>query len=408
MGRFRYQAIDPAGRLRHGEAEAVSESELVRRLQSQGYVLLRADLGDWQTRLLALLNANLGGGERSIGKKRVARLTRELAILLSAGQDMDQALRFLAETAPDAATRTLVADLRDRVRGGRSLASALAAHPRDFSRLYVGLVTAGESGGSLAATLAHLAGMLERDLQLAQTIRSALAYPAMLVAAAVGTIVLLLTWVLPQFTPIFAQAGAQLPTATRLLIDLGAAFRAYGLVLPVILVLGFVGLRLIAAEPRQRRRLDALLLRLPVVGSLIRQAEAARLTRTLGTLLTNGVGLVPALGLCRQVLLNQVAVAAVDHALERAKAGGTLAEALAVGGAFPPHAIHLLKLGSETGQLGGLALRAAEIHEEAVRVVAQRLVALLVPMITIFMGALVAAIIGSLLVAMMSLNDLAL
>jgi general secretion pathway protein F len=293
------------------------------------------------------------------------------------------------------------------VRGGKSLADALTAYPTTFSRLYVGMVTAGESGGALADTLARLATMLEREQSLNATVRSALAYPIVLVAAAIGSIVLLLVWVLPQFAPIFAQAGAKLPTATRILMGLGDTVQKNGVWLLVAIVTSVILLRQLARQPAQRRRIDALVLRLPVAGTLIRQVNAARLARTLGTLLANGVGLLAALSISRQVLSNQVAIEAVDQAAVQAREGQGIAAALSQGGAFPPDAVHLLKLGSETGRLAEMALRSADIQEEQVRSGTQQLVALMVPIITVAMGAIVAAIVGSLLVAMMSLNDLA-
>jgi general secretion pathway protein F len=219
--------------------------------------------------------------------------------------------------------------------------------------------------------------------------------------------VLLLTWVLPQFAPLFAQAGAQLPAPTRMLMHLGDTVRQDGIWMLIAAIGSGLLLRELARRPAQRRRLDALFLRLPVAGTLIRQVNAARLTRTFGTLLQNGVGLISALSIARQVLSNTIAIDAVDRAIAHVKEGQGMAPALSQGGAFPLDAVHLLKLGGETGRLAEMALRSADINEEQVRNTTQQLVALMVPIITIAMGAVVASIIGSLLVAMMSLNDIA-
>ncbi len=407
MPRYRYEAIDAAGRVQRGEMEAASEAEVAGRMQAQGSMLLRADLPGALSSLIGLLHVDLTA-RRGLHKKTVAALTRELAVLLGAGQQIDHALRFMAQAATDAHSRRLLADLRERVRGGKSVASALAAHPQTFSRLYVGMVTAGEAGGTLAQTLDQLAGLLERDRSLALTLQSALAYPLILMAAAIGSIAFLVGWVLPQFAQVFADAHATLPVATRFLLSLGEGLQAHGALLFV--AVAAVGLAIIASwsHPRVRRWRDALVARLPVVGPLVRQTEAARLTRTLGTLLVNGVGLLHALAICRQVLSNTLAVSAVTAAETEAKAGGSLADALAGAGFFPAHCTHLLRLGAETGALAAMALRAADIHEEQARAGTQRLLALLVPAITVTMGLLVAAIIGSLMVAMMSLNDLVL
>jgi general secretion pathway protein F len=328
--------------------------------------------------------------------------------MLQAGQDIDHALRFLVETSESPRARRIIESLRDSVRGGKSLATSMVEHSRVFSRLYVSLVRAGEAGGKLADALAHLADLLERESRLAATIQSALIYPILLVSLSVGTIVLLLTYVLPQFTPIFAQAGAQLPTATRLLIGIGDFVRDEGaLMLMALLALFFIAYRALR-EPAIRMNAERLLLRLPLVGQLIRRAQAARFTRTLGTLLRNGVGLVPALAISRDVLGNLLAAKLVDHAVSEVKAGARLAAALSSGAFFPVQTIHLIQLGEETGKLADMALRAADIHDEQVHNTVQRMVGMLVPVITMVMGLVVAGIVGSLLVAMLSLNDLAL
>ena len=226
-------------------------------------------------------------------------------------------------------------------------------------------------------------------------------YPALLTAAAIGAIVLLLTEVLPQFTPLFEQNGASLPGSTQFLIDAGAVISRDGL----WILLALAGLALLGRQalrnPVARARLDRLLLRLPVIGTLLAEVLASRFTRTLGTLLLNGVGIV------RDVIGNRAGLSAIDRATESAKGGAGLSRMLGETAIFPPRMIHLLRLGEETAQLGPMALRAAEIHEDSTRVRVQRLVALLVPAITIVMGAAVAGIVSSLLLAMLSLNDLA-
>jgi general secretion pathway protein F len=405
MARYRYEAIDAAGRVQRGEMEAGSESEVAGRIQAQGSMLLRAAPPTALSAAFGLLNFELTS-RRGLNKRTLTALTRELALLLGAGQGIDHALRFMGETARDPAARRLLADLRERVRGGKSVASAFAAHPETFSRLYVGMVTAGEAGGTLAETLAQLATLLERERSLATTLQSALVYPVILVIAAIASVAFLVGWVLPQFAQVFAQAGANLPWATRALLALGDGMQANSLLLLTGLAATAAALMVLWRYPPLRGWRDGLIVRIPVAGALVRQIEAARMARTLGTLLGNGVGLLKALSICRQVLSNALAIAALEHAEAGAKEGGLLADALARSGFFPPHCTHLLRLGAETGRLSEMALRAAEIHEEEARAGTQRLLALLVPAITIVMGLLVAAIIGSLMVAMMSLNDL--
>jgi general secretion pathway protein F len=405
MASFRWSAINTGGDVIRGTMDAPDRAAVVDRLQRQGQIVLRADPAD-RRRLADLLHIELGGA-RGLDKVALAEVTRELAIMLAAGQDLDRALRFVVDNTRSARARAILANVRDKVRGGSSLAAALAGEPRSFSRLYIGLVRAGEAGGTLPATLDRLATLLERERSLAANLRSSLTYPALLVVAAIGSIVLLLDYVLPQFTPIFEQAGAQLPVATRLLMVAGAVVGAAApWTLVVLLAAGLIARQLLA-QPSYRLKLDRLLLRLPVVGKLVRETLAARFTRTLGSLLQNGVALITALGIAKDALGNLAAAAAVEQAAVGAKGGAGLARPLAAAGLFPARTIHLLQLGEEAAQLSAMALKAADIHDEQARLMMQRLVALAVPAITITMGLAVAGIVSALLTAMLSLNDLA-
>jgi general secretion pathway protein F len=404
--RFRWSAVDGGGRVQHGEMEAPDRASVVDRLQRQGQLVLRADTADRRLGWLNLLNVEVGG-RRGLDKAMLAEVTRELAIMLSAGQDLDRALRFVVGSARSARARSILGEVRERVRGGSSLASALAAEPHSFSRLYVGLVRAGEAGAALPETLDRLATLLERERSLRASVHSALLYPTLLLVAAIGSIVLMLEYVLPQFVPIFEQAGVSLPTSTRLLMALGSFIGSAGPWLLVAALIGGLLTRQALKQPLYRERADRFLLRLPVVGKLTREIMAAQFTRTLGMLLQNGVPLIAALGIARDALGNFAAAAAVDAAGLAARSGAGPARPLAEAGVFPARTINMLQLGEEAAQLGPMALKAADIHEEQARLVMQRLVALMVPMITIAMGLAVAGIVGTLLTAMLSLNDLA-
>jgi general secretion pathway protein F len=405
MAAFRWAAINGGGDVVRGVMEAPDRAAVVERLQRQGQIVLRADPADRRRGLAELLQWELGG-TRPLDRAALAEVTRELAIMLAAGQDLDRTLRFVAENTRSARARAVLGAVRDKVRSGSSLAAALAQEPKSFSRLYVGLVRAGEAGGTLPETLDRLAALLERERSLAASLRAALVYPALLVVAAIGSIVLLLGYVLPQFTPIFAQAGAQLPAATQALLAIGAMCSTAGPWLLLGLLVAGLVIRQLLAHPPYRLRFDRLLLHLPIVGGLLRETMAAQLTRTLGGLLQNGVPLIPALGIVKEALGNRAAAAAVDSAAVAAKGGAGLARPLAEAGLFPARTIHLLQLGEEAAQLATMALKAADIHEEQARLTMQRLVSLAVPIITIAMGLAVAGIVSALLTAMLSLNDL--
>ncbi len=406
MPEFRYLAVSSTGALQRGVMAAPDAATVIERLQRQGSTPMRADLAGREFTLDRLLHADIGSGRR-LRRQEVADLTRELATMVTAGQDLDRALQFMVETAPGARTRAVLAALREAVRSGGSLADALVQQPRSFPALYVGLVRAGEAGGTLGATLDHLATLLERQRSLAATLQSSMMYPLVLLVAAIGSITLLLTQVLPQFVPLFEQSGAALPRPTQVLIALGNFVSDDGAYAALALLVLLLAARQALRVPRVRLAAERLALRLPIAGGMLREVLAARFTRTLGTLLLNGVPLVAALGITRDALGNLAGVAAVDDAALSVKSGAGLAPPLERAGIFPPRAIHLLRLGEETARLGPMALRAADVHEEQVRHKVQRLVALLGPTITIVMGAAIAGIFASLMLAMLSLNDLA-
>ncbi len=411
MTAFRYTAIGAAGERLTGMMDAATEGEVIARLQRQGRIPVRAEQAGRPARLgwHGLMQLNLGGrrgrGDR-LGKQAVAELFRELATMLSAGQDLDRALRYMVETAP-APTRHTIGGLRDAVRNGSPLSAAMADCPAAFSPLQVALVRAGEAGGNLAPTLARIAELLERERALAATITSALIYPALLLAAMIGAVTLLLTEVLPQFVPMFEQSGVKLPASTQFLIDLGNVVQADGLLALLASVAAVLIARAALRQDAVRLVADHLLLRVPIVGALMREVLAARFTRVLGTLLLNGVALITALTIVRDAVGNHAARQAVDRASLSARGGGALTAELEHAAVFPARTIHLLRLGEETAQLGATALRAADIHDERTRLSTQRLVSLLVPVLTVLMGLAVGGIVASLMTAMLSINDLA-
>lgn len=405
MPTFRYLAADAEGALCRGHLTADDEAAALAQLRGQSRLLMRLDPVE-RPALIGWLNRDFGT-RRGLSRAKVAEITRELAIMLASGQDLDAALRFLVETATGVRARGVLQALRDAVRDGVPLADALARHPESFPKLYIGLVRAGETGGRLAQALDRLAALLEHQRALAATVQSAMIYPVLLLVAAIGSVALMLTTVLPQFAPLFAQNGATLPTSTRLLIAAGDAVAAHGMIGLLACAFAFLVAKAMLRQPGPRTVADRLLLWLPVVGPLQREVLAARFTRTLGTLLGNGVPLIAALETVRDVMGNRTAMAAVDQATQSARGGGGVARALTAAGVFPARTGHLLRLGEDNAQLGAMALRAAEIHEERTRQSVERLVSLMVPAVTIVMGAVIAGIVASLLLAMLSLNDLA-
>jgi general secretion pathway protein F len=402
---FRYTAIGAGGERLAGLMDAATEADVIARLQRQGAMPLRAEPADKAARWWRVLQIDLGA-RRGLRKQEVADLFRELATMLTAGQDLDRALRYMQETAP-ARVRPTVTGLRDAIRDGSPLSVAMSRYPASFPAMHVGLVRAGEAGGNLGPTLSRIADLLDRQRALASTVTSAMIYPAVLLVAMIGAVTLLLTEVLPQFVPMFEQSGAALPASTQFLVAVGKFVQEDGF----FLLLGILALILVAravlVQPRVRLSADRILLRVPVIGGLMREVVAARFTRVLGTLLYNGVALIPALAIVRDAVGNSAVRLAVERASLSARGGGSLIRELEAARVFPVRTFYLLRLGEETAQLAAMALRAADIHEERTRLGTQRLTSLLVPAMTILMGVAVGGIVASLMTAMLSLNSLA-
>jgi general secretion pathway protein F len=409
MARFRYRAVNAAGDLIEGEIDGHDQGAVVAQLRGLGHLPLAtepvaAGAEDVGSALLRRLRQPVFGGGR-VGRREVAMVTRQLATMLDAGLTIDQTLRFLVELADREALRRLLTDLLERVQGGSTLADACAEH-EVFSRAYVSLVRAGEAGGALNEVLARLADYLENAERLAEQVKSALVYPIILLVMAGLSILVLLTVVVPQFTPLFESAGAELPLLTRIVVGAGEVMqRWWWLLLLAILVLWWLGRRLLQ-QPESRAVVDRALLRLPLVGGLLTRIDTARLARTLGTLLANGVPILNALAIATQTLANAALREALDATALAVKEGKGVADSLARSRRFPPLAIRLIAVGERSGHLEAMLLRIADIYDLEVRSTVDRLMSLLVPALTLGLGLVIAAIIGAVLMAILSAYEL--
>jgi general secretion pathway protein F len=288
-----------------------------------------------------------------------------------------------------------------------SLADALSEHRDVFPQYYASMIRAGEASGALDVVLGRLSEFLEKSQALRESIKTALYYPVFLLTMAALSIVILLTFVIPEFEPLFESAGAALPISTRVLVAAGDAIRNYGWLMLVALAASIYLTRRYLATTDGRRRADELFLRLPVIGSLLTKIEVARFCRTVSTLLQNGVGLLGALDIVRDTVKNSVIASAIGNVAMRLKEGRGLAEPLAATGAFPKLAVHLVRVGEETGKLDEMLSKLADIYEQDVGRATERMLSLLVPLLTISMGVMIAAIIMSILTAIFSVNTLA-
>ncbi|MGE0385521.1 MAG: type II secretion system F family protein [Gammaproteobacteria bacterium] len=404
MPRFRYKAVAPGGEIVEGEADAASRQALIDRLHASGHTPLRAAAVDGGGRSAARV---VLARRRGLGRRDVLELTSQLATLIGAGLDLDRALTVMLDVGASAPRMQVLERLRRDIRAGSALSQSLAAQGALFSRFYVNMVRAGEAGGVLAEVLQRLAQYLERAQALRDGIRGALLYPAILLAVAALSMLVLLTVVLPQFRDLFAQMDAQLPLLTRIVLACGDALRHWGWL--ALLAVGAAGAWLawrLEREPHLQLHRDRLLLRLPLIGQIVLRAEVARFARTLGTLLGSGVTLITALAIVRETMTNRVLAELIGAAADRIRQGGGLSEPLRAANVLPAQAIHLIRVGEETGELDRMLLRIADIYDNEVAVAVRHALAVLEPALIVLLALGVAIIVLSLLLAILGVNDL--
>lgn len=404
MPLYFYKAITREGETQEAEREAADEASLLLALQNEG--LLPIKIVPASSKPFAWLR--LGARKSGISRKDIALFTHELLTLLQAGLPLDRALGVLMElTETQPALNALIGRVLEAVKGGAQLSDALERQTGVFSRFYLNLIRAGEAGGALEQVLARLADYLERSRELRETVSTAMIYPAILVGMAGLSLLLLLTFVVPQFTEMFESAGKELPLPTQIVVGIAAALRDWWWSLPILAMAGMSYFRYQMADRDRRYVWDGRLLKLPLVGDLIKKVAVANFSRTLATLLANGVSLLAALSIVKDTLSNLVVAEKMDLAIDSLKQGGGLSAPLIESGLFPTLAIQMIKLGEESGHLDEMLDRVANTYDKEVKIAVQRLLALLEPALIVGLGIMIAGIIISILMAILSVNDLA-
>ncbi len=402
MPAFRFKAVAPSGETVQGQMDAASIDEVIAKLHEQGNLPLEAVPAD-QAQGFSLATLFRSSG---VSQKDVAQFTQQLATLVSAGLPLDRSLLVLAELAESPRLKRLVDRVRDEVRGGISLSEALERQHGVFSRLYVNMVRAGELGGTLDHTLTRLSEYLERNQELKSSVVSALIYPCILLLLAGGALIFMLVYVIPNFMPLFEQLGGDLPLLTQIVLAMASVLRFGWWAIMLVIVGIVVFFQRQFADPVSRLVWDTRLLDLRWVGDLLTKIDTARLARTAGTLLKNGVPLLSALSISKNVLGNSALAEQVEIANKEVKTGGGLAHALAASKRFPRLALQMISVGEETGHLDDMLLRAADTYDREVRTTIDRLMAAFVPVMTILLAGFIAVIVISMVSAILSLNEL--
>lgn len=400
---FRYKAVGPDGAVTEGVMDAGDRKEVAARLHEAGCVPIRAEpVGDgWLAQLLA---RRLDRAPRN-GAKLMIGLFQQLETLLRAGVPLDRALELLLEHAEEKTEQRLLAALFERVRGGDSLSDAMTQE-RLFPAFCIGMVRAGEAGGSLESSVGELARQLDRNMKARERFQSALLYPVIVMLACGLSFVFLFTFIVPRFGVFFADGTEALPWVSRAVLATGGLFERFGWAI----ALAVVAAALLALHhfrlPANRQRWADRLLAVPGLGGLIVKAETARFCRVLGVLLRNGVTLTHGLEIAAQTFRHTALAAAVREAGRQVREGQGLAPSLLQTGAFPPFALKLLRVGEEAARLDEVLIDVADAYDRETERDTERLLALLGPALTIVLGALVALVIGSILVALLGTYQL--
>lgn len=411
MASFRYRALTTTGQMTTGDVEGANRASAVRALEAMGLVPVELTEGRLASHHPAEPRSTAPSGGRKglmgVSASVVTQFTRELATLVSAGQTLAWSLETLGQDETLGRMGVVTQQLLADVKSGKSFTDALAQHPKLFPRAYLGMVRAGEATGALDSALVELAALREREERMRAKLIAAMTYPILLAVVAVGSLLVLLTVVVPQFEPLFADAGATLPGSTQVTLAVARFVEDYGLPTMVgatVLVVLLVGA---ARREESARGLHRMLLRVPLVGGIARARATAQTARVLGSLLSGGVELPHALQLTRDVVANRAVAASLDRALAGVRQGRPLWLCLNDAALLAPQAIRLCRIGEETGRLGATLQQAASWFETRLEERIQRILSILEPVIVVGLGVAVAGVVLSILAAVIAVNDLA-
>nr|WP_315496035.1 type II secretion system inner membrane protein GspF [uncultured Rhodoferax sp.] len=402
MPAYTYSALDADGKTRSGVLEADAPRAARSQLRQQQLVPLSVQ----ELSTAPTPGSPVRRGGRAFSNTQRAVWTRQLAGLVSAGLPLERALSSLTEEAETPAQRDVVATIRAEVNGGTTLGAALAQHPREFSEIYVGVISAGEHSGQLGLVLERLADELEEQHALQSKLLSAALYPAVVSVVALAIVLFLLAYVVPQVAGVFAGSKQALPLLTRIMLGISAAVRSYGWAALIAIVLVAAGVRLAWSGASFRLKVDAAWLRLPILGRLARGYNAARFASTLAMLAAAGVPILKALQAAAETLSNRAMRADALQALTLVREGAPLASALAHEKRFPPLLAMFARLGEQTGRLPHMLDRAALQLRNDVQRRALQLATLLEPLLIVAMGVVVMLIVLAVLMPIIQLNQL--
>ncbi len=400
MPEFRYEIIDSGGRRVTVASEAKSREELLLQLSGKGQVLVR-----W---LDEKRSSRAGFNRRREGLKPKALLqfTRDLAHLMKADLPMDRALTIVEASASEKAVAEMAAFLKGAIRGGSSLSDAMAEKRTTFSDLHVNMVRVGEMGGILPGVLAKLAQFMERTEEIKGFVIATAIYPAVLMGVGLVSILVIMGFVVPSFAGIFADLGQEVPFSTQVLLTLSELLRRWWWAFAATFAAASIALSRYAATGSGRKRLDRLLVQMPLVGPLVLEMQVSRFARTLGTLVNSGVPLLKALAIVSNVVTSSVVAEAVEHIHRKVRGGRMISRLMQEKEIFPPMVIQMTALGEETGRIGEMLEAAADELDRKSQARIKALLSLLEPAAILVMGLVIGFIVVSMLSTIFGINDI--
>jgi general secretion pathway protein F len=400
---FFFRAVASDGKMRTGSLAGDNEKLIARELRKQGLTPIYVGVAPKGTSLEIKLPTFGKAGKR----RDVLFFTQELSTLLNSSVPLDRALSITAELTTKAAFRFVVLDVLRVLKSGKSFADSLGTHPDYFSELYTNMVRAGEASGSLGIIFERLAEFERTRDDLRSYIVSSMVYPMLLAGVGVASIILLLTYVVPKFASIFQESTMKMPTPTRIMLEASNALRAYWWIGAAAIVLAFSAWKAYTSTAKGRLWWDGFRLKTPLLGSALWKAETARFARAMATLVGNTVPLVQSIGIASATLNNKIISTALVGVAQGVKRGEGIAGPVRKAACFPPLAGHLLAVGEETGRLDHMFTRMADIYEADTRASIKRFTAIFEPLVILIMGIVVGSLILSMLIAITSINDVA-
>jgi len=388
MPTFTYSARPAGGgEIRNGEIELTSKEDVAAYLHRQKLIPLAIREKERS------ISINLGGGVKT---RDIVIFTRQFATMINAGLPLVQCLEILAEQTDHEKLRKAIEEVLYDVESGNTLADSLGKHPKVFTRLYVNMVAAGEAGGILDTILLRLATFLEKSDALARKIKGAMVYPGVILLVAVAAISVLLIFVIPTFQQMFSSAGVPLPLPTQIVIALSAFLQAYWWAVILGIVAAGLGLRQFYRTDQGELLIDGLLLRLPILGDLLRKAAVARFTRTLGTLVSSGVSILEGLEITARTAGNRVIHDAVMGSRASIAGGETISAPLKESAVFPPMVVQMINVGEQTGGLDEMLTKIADFYDDEVDTAVSTLLSAMEPIMIVVLG----VVVGGMIVAM--------